>query len=93
KAYEALNGLMFPTGHPYHTSVIGSMEDLDNASVKDVQDFFATYYVPNNASMVVAGDFKSAEIKPLIAKLFATLPRQNDVKRKAVPALTFKGVR
>src|SRR5580698_465746 len=60
KAYEAINGLMYPSGHPYHTSVIGSMQDLDNATVKDVQDFFATYYVPNNASMVVAGDFNPA---------------------------------
>ncbi len=93
KAYESINGLMFPPTHPYHTSVIGSMEDLDNATVKDVQGFFATYYVPNNASMVIAGDFKSAEIKPLIAKLFGTLPRQNDVSRKSVPTIPHQGVR
>jgi len=93
KAYEALNGLLFPTLHPYHTSVIGSMQDLDNASVADVQAFFATYYVPNNASMVVAGDFKPAEIKPLIAKLFGTLPRKNDVARKSIPPLNFHGVK
>ena len=93
KAYEAINGLMYPVGHPYHTSVIGSMEDLDNATVKDVQGFFATYYVPNNASMVVAGDFKSAEIKPLIAKLFGTLPRQNDVARKTFNSPIFHGIK
>ncbi len=85
KAYEAINGLMFPEGHPYHTSVIGSMDDLDNASVKDVKDFFATYYVPNNASLVISGDFDPKVIKPLIGKLFGTLPRQNDVIRKPVP--------
>lgn len=92
KAYEAINGLMFPALHPYHTSVIGSMQDLDNASVQDVQAFFATYYVPNNASMVVAGDFKAAEIKPLIEKLFGTLPRKNDVTRKSIPPLNYHGV-
>ena len=92
KAYEALNGILFPAGHPYHTSVIGSMTDLDNASVQDVQAFFASFYVPNNASMVVAGDFNPAEIKPLIAKLFGTLPRQNDVNRKSVPPINFKGI-
>jgi len=93
KAYEALNGLMFPALHPYHTSVIGSMQDLDNASVQDVQAFFATFYVPNNASMVVAGDFNPSEIKPLIAKLFGTLPRKNDVTRKSVPLLNFHGIK
>lgn len=93
RAYEALNGIMFPSLHPYHTSVIGSMQDLDNAAVTDVQAFFATYYVPNNASMVVAGDFKSSEIKPLIAKLFGTLARKNDVPRKSVPSLNFHGVK
>ena len=93
KATEAINGLMYPVGHPYHTSVIGSHEDLEAASVKDVQDFFATYYVPNNASMVVAGDFNPETIKPMIAKLFGTLPRQNDVPRKSVPSASFSGVR
>ena len=93
KAFEALNGLMYPAGHPYHTSVIGSHEDLAAATVKDVQDFFATYYVPNNASLVVAGDFKSADIKPMIASLFGTLPRQNDVPRKSIPTGGYSGVR
>ncbi len=92
KAYEALNGILYPTGHPYHTSVIGSMEDLDNAAVADVQAFFARFYVPNNASLVVAGDFNPGEIKPLIAKLFGTLPRKNDVTRKSVPPVNFSGV-
>lgn len=85
-AYEMINGLMFPKGHPYDHSTIGSMLDLDAASVQDVQDFFATYYVPNNASLVVAGDFDPKVIKPLIERLFGTLPRQNDpVHRFAAP--------
>jgi len=92
KAYEAINAIMFPKGHPYSWSVIGSMEDLDNATVKDVQDFFATYYVPNNASLVVAGDFDSKTIKPLIQQWFGTLPRRNDPPRRSVPPLTFTGV-
>lgn len=92
-AGDAINGLMFPKGHPYHTTVIGSMEDLDNAAVRDVKEFFNTFYVPNNASMVVAGDFNPKEIKPLIAKLFGTLPRGNDIIRRPVPALTLKGVK
>jgi len=93
KAYEALNGLMFPANHPYGTSVIGSMEDLTAASVDDVKSFFKTFYTPNNASLVVAGDFRIGEIKPLINRLFGTLKRGNDPVRKPVPAIDFKGVR
>ncbi len=93
RAYEAINGLMFPKGHPYSTSVIGSHEDLTAASVQDVQNFFATFYVPNNASLVVAGDFDPAKVKPLINDLFGSLPRQNDVQRKIVQPFTFNGAK
>ncbi len=66
---------MFPEGHPYHIPVIGTHEDLEAATVEDVKNFFRTYYVPANASLVIAGDFKSAEIKPLVEKLFGTLAK------------------
>ncbi|MBK8269543.1 MAG: insulinase family protein [Planctomycetes bacterium] len=72
--------LMYPIGHPYHIEVIGTHEDLQAASVQDVKDFFRTFYVPNNMSLVVAGDFDPAETKPLIEKLFGTLPRDADPK-------------
>ncbi|MBB6097464.1 putative Zn-dependent peptidase [Deinobacterium chartae] len=93
EAYEAINRLMYPAGHPYATGVIGSPEDLRAATVNDVQNFFATYYVPSNASLVVAGDFDPAQVKPLIASLFGTLPRGNDVPRKEVPPVNFRGVK
>lgn len=89
-AYEAINGLMYPSSHPYGHSVIGSMSDLDAASVSDVQDFFATYYAPNNGILAVVGDFKTAEVKAQIATLFGTLPRKNDPPRPAVPPFEFK---
>lgn len=93
KAYDAINRLMYPAGHPYSWSVIGSMEDLTAASVPDVQQFFSTYYVPNNASIVVAGDFDPALIKPVIAQQFGTIARGNDAPRRSVPDASFKGVR
>jgi len=71
--------LMFPEGHPYHIPVIGTHEDLEAATVEDVKNFFATYYVPSNASLVVAGAFDPATVKPLIARWFGTLPRGSDV--------------
>lgn len=89
-AEEAINGLMFPANHPYGHSVIGSMADLDAASVGDVKDFFATYYVPNNAILAVVGDFKPAEAKAQIAKLFGTLPRKDDPPRPIPPDYTFR---
>jgi zinc protease len=93
KAYEMINSLMYPKGHPYSTSVIGSHEDLSAAAVEDVQSFFSTFYVPNNASLIVAGDFDPAKIKPLVSKLFGTLPRANDIPRKQVQAFTFPGAK
>ena len=90
QAYEAINALMFPPTHPYGHSVIGSMSDLDNASVADVQDFFATYYVPNNGILAVVGDFKSADVKAQIASLFGTLSRKNDPARPTLPSFDFK---
>lgn len=84
--------LMFPKGHPYHHPVIGSHEDLEAATVDDVKNFFATYYVPSNASLVVAGDFNPREIKPLIEKLFGTLPRGNDVIHRHADPIRLSGV-
>ncbi len=81
----AMYAAMYPEAHPYHLATIGLPEDLDAATVKDVQDFFASYYVPNNATMVVAGDFDPKAIKPLIAKLFGTLPRADDPTHKVAP--------
>lgn len=66
--------LLFPEGHPYHHPVIGSHEDLQAAGVDDVKAFFARFYAPNNASLVVAGDFDKAAVKEAIAKLFGPLP-------------------
>lgn len=85
KAYERMFRLMYPAGHPYHEAVYGTHEDLEAASVGNVKDFFATYYVPCNASLVVAGDFDPASIKPLIETLFGSIPRGGDVTRKPTP--------
>lgn len=72
--YETL----FPLGHPYHRPIIGLPEDLDAAKIDDVRAFFRRYYVPNNATLVVAGDFQPAQAKELVAKYFGGLPRGAD---------------
>ena len=91
KAYDAIPGLMYPKGHPYATSVIGSMEDLGTGTVQNVKDFFDTYYVTNNASMVIAGDFDPKTTKALVQKYFGSIPRGNDIVRKPIPPVGLKG--
>ncbi|MFL6755161.1 MAG: M16 family metallopeptidase, partial [Sphingomicrobium sp.] len=59
-------GKLFPEGHPYHHTVIGSMEDLDAASLADVKQWFRDKYGPNNAVLVVAGDTTEAQVRPLV---------------------------
>jgi zinc protease len=63
------------TVHPYRHTAIGSMEDLDRASVDDVREFYNTYYVPNNATLVVTGDFDAPQVEEWIRKYFSPLER------------------
>ena len=65
---------LYPYGHPYAHTVIGSHEDLTAASVDDVKDFFHTYYTPNNLSLAITGDFDVAEAKRLVEKYFGPIP-------------------
>ena len=72
--WERLPALAFPEEHPFHHSLIGSMADLDAASLDDIKHFFATYYTPDNAVLSIAGDFDSAEARALITKYFGSIP-------------------
>ena len=66
---------LFPAGHPYHHFVIGSMADLDAASLADVKQWFRDKYGPNNAVLVVAGDTTAAKVRPLVERYFGAIPR------------------
>ena len=70
---ERMQALVYPEGHPYHHSTIGSMEDLSAASLEDVRDFFATYYAPNNAVLTIAGDFEPAAAREMVARHFGPI--------------------
>jgi predicted Zn-dependent peptidase len=65
---------LFPAPHPYHGKIIGSMQDLDAATVEDVKGFFRTWYAPSNATLAVVGDFDPKEARTLIEKYFGSLP-------------------
>jgi predicted Zn-dependent peptidase len=79
--YEALRTSLFPAPHPYNRAVIGSMPDLEAATIEDVHAFFDTYYVPNNATLVVNGDFDVDRVRRLIDETFGKIPRGADVPR------------
>ncbi len=72
--YKMTEGI-FPQGHPYRHSVIGSMADLDAASLEDVKNWFRGHYGPNNAVLVLAGDIDAKEARPLVEKYFGKIAR------------------
>lgn len=71
---EFIRAKIFPANHPYHLLTIGTPKDLDAASIDDVRAFFRTWYVPNNATIVVAGDFDKDKTKALVEKYFGPIP-------------------
>ena len=81
-----LSELVWPDDHPYHWPTIGYMEDLTAATHQDVVDFFRTYYVPGNASLVVAGDIDVAKTRALVGKWFSDVkPRRSTRRRRSSP--------
>ncbi|HXU80241.1 MAG TPA: pitrilysin family protein, partial [Polyangia bacterium] len=76
---------LFPPNHPYYHEVIGSMSDLDSATETDIKNFFTRYYAPNNAMLLVAGDFEVAKTKGLIEKYFGPIPQGPPIKRIPFP--------
>ncbi len=74
RVFEALQTALYPEGHPYHHTTIGSMEDLNAASLEDVHNWFKQYYGPNNAVLVLAGDITVDEAKALAEKYFGDIP-------------------
>jgi len=74
---------LYPPDHPYNWQVIGSLDDLQNATLDDVKEFFRRWYVPNNVTLVVAGDFDTAQAKKWVEKYFSEIKRGADVPAQA----------
>ena len=79
---EKLQAHLYPPEHPYHHPTIGSMEDLDAASLEDVSAFFRTYYAPNNAVLSVVGDVEAADVRRRVEQYFGAIPAN-----PSIPAL------
>jgi zinc protease len=93
QAFIELPAMLYPPGHPYSWSTIGSMEDLTAASFEDIAKFFRTYYVPSNASLVIAGDIDIANTRKLVEKWFADVPAGKPVEPLTLPSVVLDGVK
>jgi predicted Zn-dependent peptidase len=88
---QYVEAAIYPEAHPYHLLTIGTPEDLDNATLDDVKSFFRTWYVPNNATLVIAGDFDKANAKQLVEKYFGPIPSGVLPARRPVPPVRLTG--
>ena len=79
-----LDKAIYPEGHPYNWQVIGELVDLQSATIDDVKEFYDKYYGPNNATLVIAGDFEKEDTKALVEKYFGEIKRRQEVS-KMVP--------
>lgn len=79
---------LYPEGHPYSWTVIGELEDLQDASLEDVKEFYEQWYGPNNATLVIAGDIDKASIKQMVEKYFGEIPARGiDTPMEAQPVV------
>ncbi|MCB9219143.1 MAG: insulinase family protein [Ignavibacteriales bacterium] len=92
-AYETITENTYPKGHPYSWTVIGSMEDLDAASLEDVHEWFKTYYGPANAVLVVAGDITAQDAKEKVEKYFGDIPSGPPIKKHDVWVAKMEGTK
>ena len=76
-AFERLVSMVYPDGHPYHHTPIGSMADLDAASLEDAREFFRTYYAPGNAVLTIVGDIDPEQTLGWVEKYFGSIPRHD----------------
>jgi predicted Zn-dependent peptidase len=81
----ALCDTLYPRPHPYYDCVIGTISEIQGASMEDLKDFFRRYYAPTNAALVIAGDFDPATAKALVEKYFGPLPPGPKVEHPEVP--------
>ncbi|WP_299767549.1 pitrilysin family protein [uncultured Dokdonia sp.] len=79
---------LYPGDHPYNWQVIGSLEDLQNATLQDVKDFYNRWYTPNNTVLTIAGDFDTEQTKAWVHKYFDEIKRGEKIPALEKPAIT-----
>ncbi len=84
--------VFYPKPHPYYDCVIGTIAEIQSASLDDLRGFFRQFYGPNNASIAIVGNFDPATAKALVAQYFGPIPRGPDVVRPDIPQPQLPGV-
>lgn len=84
---------LYPEGHPYNWQVIGSLEDLQNATLQDVKDFYNRWYVPNNVTLTIAGDFDIKQAKEWVNKYFGEIKRGEDIPKMEKQPVTLTSIK
>jgi zinc protease len=87
---EVASKNLYPYGHPYSWLTIGYIEDLNRVDVNDLKNFFLRWYGPNNATVTVGGDIKTADVVKLVEKYFGSIPRGPEVQKVVVPAVVIE---
>ncbi|MGB3455277.1 MAG: pitrilysin family protein [Litorimonas sp.] len=77
--FYVIGKALYPEGHPYNHTVIGSLDDLEGATLQDTKDFFERWYGPNNVTVTITGDFDVNEARQLVTKYFGEIPRGADI--------------
>ncbi|MFL5786896.1 MAG: M16 family metallopeptidase [Flavisolibacter sp.] len=91
--YETYSKELYPYGHPYSWLTIGYVEDLNRVDVNDLKNFFLRWYGPNNATLTVGGDVKTADVVKLVEKYYGPIPRGPEVKPVIVPPVQLESTR
>jgi zinc protease len=87
------NSNLYPKGHPYSWEVIGSLEDLQNATLQDVKNFYKRWYVPNNVTLTIAGDIDVAQTKAWVKKYFDEIPKGESIPKMEKQPVTLKATK
>lgn len=93
EAWPKLLESVWPEGHPYHYATIGKHQDLENASLADVQEFFRTWYLPNNATLTIVGDFDPENAKALVKTYFGDVPAGPEPKVTEAQPVALSGTK
>ncbi len=88
--FSVINSNLYPKGHPYSWEVIGSLEDLQNATLADVKEFYRRWYTPNNTTLTIAGDIDVEQTKAWVKKYFDEIPRGEDIPKMEKQPINLK---